>query len=178
MLERSLRLLFNYPNFYYLFEKYFEVLPVLLIISLGSITLGLFRLLKKGEGNPGTKLLFLLLILSILMVMFINTVYNDTRYTFFIFPVLLMLVLFSIKEFIGSIVKKETVNNTIFIFTVIIFLFASEDFNPYHIWNIDSKEVNFRTIYTDAEEGHYYWRSDVRGVANIINKKLKKVMLL
>jgi hypothetical protein len=174
LLKRTFRLLFNYPDIFYIIQKYYMAIPVFTLFALGTLSYGLFYSIKKNLQFLNQRLLFLTIILCSLMVMLISTNYNDTRYTFFLFPIVLMLILISVNTLIDSIIKKGLKSKIIFIFTILIFLFVSEDFSFYHILNIDKREVNFRTIYNEDREAHYFWRSDVEAVAKIINKEAKE----
>jgi hypothetical protein len=53
-------------------------------------------------------------------------------------------------------------------------LFISEDFDSQHLFNIDSREVNFREHYSKKLEDHYYPRWDIRTPDEFVNKRLKK----
>ena len=53
--------------------------------------------------------------------------------------------------------------------SIIIILFVSEDFNLNHLFNIDTKRVNYRINYTYTQKDYYYPRWDTRTPAERIN---------
>lgn len=110
----------------------------------------------------------------------------ETRYAFFFFPLVLMLLtisVFNLCSFVFQLAAKQDKVNDLFfkpaqvyvLFLIIMLLYSvlSEDFNFRHISRIDSKEINFRMNYNRALANHYYQRWDVRTPSEVINKELK-----
>jgi hypothetical protein len=106
--------------------------------------------------------------------------YNSTRYSFFLYPLILLL------WFEGALAGKSWLDHTMspnaFLGRVprsavglLAFglLVCSEDFSFAHIMNIGKAEVNFRMNVSEEVATHYYQRADVRSPAEYINDDWK-----
>ena len=49
---------------------------------------------------------------------------------------------------------------------------TSEDYSIKHMFNIDKKEFNYRTVYDWPTKGHFIYREDYRSPAEIINNNV------
>jgi hypothetical protein len=173
VIKETARVLIKYPNFNIL-TVYLHAVPVFTIAV--GILLGILftrTILSNKSGSTGMRFVFFVIASLILIITFLKVNYNETRYTFFLFPVVLMLTLYSIRDAISSLVKSASGQNYLFIVAVFLFLFLSEDFNLHHSINIDTKEVNYRMGINENLAYHYYLRWDGRTPAEIINKSLK-----
>jgi hypothetical protein len=157
----------DYPYIYETFHLFYSTLPHLTLMVVLLLGLGVF-LLKKIEQ----KLLFFLFTFLLLITLFLNLTYFDTRYFFFLYPLILLLIL-SIVEIIAAKISSNNLVSTVsFTILIIGFLFISEDFNINHLYNIDSKAINFRENFSFAQKIHYYPRWDTRAPAEVINRNL------
>jgi hypothetical protein len=171
-------LFFNYPNIYEsLLLPWLLPLPKQTILTFAIIISFVTMLLIKGidkEESKSYKLIFITLVLVGLGISTVVTPYNYARYSFFVYPLVLSLIPISIY-FIGNSFKlKENFHYPIIILTVLLYLFISEDFKANHLFNIDSKEINFKDGFNKKQSGMYYYREDYETPAEIINKNLKK----
>ena len=81
-----------------------------------------------------------------------------------------MISLMNVSAFVG---KSVFLHRFSFGVLIMLYISISEDFNIHHIFNIDSKEVNFRMNYSVNLAEHYYRRWDVKSPADVINKELQ-----
>ncbi len=166
----------NYPDLYQkIFIPWFRPVPYFIIICISSIA-GYFAIFmyksKKETKDVFAKANFLLAIIIFLVtsVAILKTPYNDVRYTFFIYPLILLFLLFSMQSIAKFLTKKRTYAYSLYFIFLALFIILSSDFNPNHILKIDSKEVRFRTIYSALRERMYYEQEDYMTPANVINK--------
>ena len=165
----------NYPNFYELFTLfriiYFKyTISSILILSIGTTIL----IFKKGNKYFPPKLFFALFFVLLLVVTFINTKFFETRYFFFLFPMFIICVLFSLNEILNQLLRNENIRKITFVFLSLAFFFISGDFNANHLLNIDTAKINFRTEMNKNLRNHFYPRWDSRAVSDIINKISQK----
>ncbi len=176
-LHKIFAIVFHYPRVMEEFVfLWLDVMPYLMMVSC------LFGLMVLWGSRNSRQFLtdhFLLLVLvgCILILGVINTMYNSTRYSFFLYPLFLLL------WFEGALAGKSWLDHTMspnallrrvpkFAVGLLAFglLLCSEDFSFAHIMNIGKAEVNFRMNVSDEVAVHYYQRADVRGPADYINE--------
>jgi hypothetical protein len=108
-----------------------------------------------------------LLSLIIVLVFAVGTTPADrieTRYTFFLYPVFILLTVSAILMITSRLGKRRGLP-LLFIAGVPLLCFAAtEDFQPRHILEVDSEWVNYRVEMPRHWAEHYYPRNDVRGV--------------
>ena len=163
----------NYPYFYETFALFRDTLPMATYLNIFLIAfLTSHSILKHDEQNFGVHqfLIFIFLILIVFQNI-LNLTYFDTRYFFFLYPLVMILILMSAEEILNYIIKDRIKKTIGFIFSIIIIYFLSEDYQPNHLVNIDSEEVNFRKGLSYQLTVHYYPRFDCRTPAQIINKE-------
>ena len=114
-----------------------------------------------------------ILVLLIILIDALSLTYFDTRYFFFIYPLIIILSFLSLQNILSNIFYKQIQVNIILLFLLIPILFFSEDFNLRHLLKIDSREMNYRENFTLAQKIHYYPRWDTRTPAEFINKNLR-----
>jgi Dolichyl-phosphate-mannose-protein mannosyltransferase len=128
------------------------------------------RAITRPETTaPAVRVLIALLVCLLLAASASHPPRHETRYVFFLYPLAIIvsvtMVAHGTRAFFGTSRYAEL---------AVIFLclggFAlTEDFQPVHLWNIDSAAVNFRVGLNDWQIGHYHPRSDVRGAAQWLN---------
>jgi len=166
-IKNILMALFHYPNNYYQTWRYFFVMPWFTIIAFFTGLYGYFRLLRNYEKETIWFPVFTAFLVFTMITML--SIPGSTRYSFLIFPIVLSFITFSIYSFSTNLFKKDSYRKIALSALIIIFLSFSEDFRIYHLLNVDSKEVNFRMIYNQALEEHYYPRWDVETPAAYVN---------
>jgi len=162
----------NYPYLYETYVLFRDTIPVITMISLlllGILLLYIF-INYYTINLIRYRFLFLLLLFLILVQNILKLTYFETRYFFFLYPLILLLALFSLERINNFIIKRDYLSKFAFGLSVIVFLMLSEDFNINHLKNIDSKEINFRMNFSLPLTEHYYPRWDVKTPAEVINK--------
>ncbi len=164
----------NYPNFYEMFVIFRNVLPKLTYTGILLLVAGVIVLLLKTRNNTKKyKFFCFVFILLLFLITFINTLYFETRYFFFVYPLYLILVLGNLELIINEFIKNHKSKLITFVIGSFLILIISEDIQFRHLINIDSPEVNFRVGYSYAEKSHYYPRWDARTPSQIVNKEAR-----
>ncbi|HNP59519.1 MAG TPA: glycosyltransferase family 39 protein [Nitrospirales bacterium] len=179
-LHKIFAIVFHYPRVMEEFVfLWLDVMPYFLMVS---CLFGFMVLWGSTESRQFLNNHFLLLVLvsCVLILGVINTMYNSTRYSFFLYPLVLLL------WFEGGLVLKSWLDSKFFpntnlgripkcavVFLPFGLLLCSEDFSFAHIMNVGKAEVNFRMNVPEKVSVHYYQRADVRGPADFINEGWK-----
>lgn len=172
--KKLLVILLKYPDiFEQILYPWMRTSPIFTIISALIICFGFCQLMNKPfEKHVGFRLLLSIALILCLFVGTVRTPYHETRYIFFLYPIIILLFTDSIRrlaELIGGNTRKSNVLLLIFI---LIYVACSEDFSVYHMRKIDSKEVNFRINYDFFKAQHYIVRMDYRCPAQIVNENI------
>ena len=165
---------FNYPDNYYSLILYLKTLPVLTLFAGISLSVYFIFLLFDKDKNENTRFLSGIIILMSLMATTPTLLYKETRYTFFLVPILLVLVLYSVHFIFSKLFTKQMFINISFVASILIVFISSRDFNYYHLTNIDKQDVNYRMIYDTNYKKHLYMRWDVATPTDFVKKNLKK----
>ena len=173
-IKKLLVVLLKYPDIFgQILYPWMQTIPILTIISAFIICFGFCQLMNKPfEKHVGFRLLLSIALILCLFVGTVRTLYHETRYIFFLYPIIILIVTDSIRrlaELTGGNTRKSKVLLLIFI---LIYVACSEDFSVYHMRKIDSKEVNFRINYDFFKARHYYIRMDYRCPAQIVNENI------
>jgi Dolichyl-phosphate-mannose-protein mannosyltransferase len=173
-------IVFHYPRVMEEFVfLWLDVMPYLMVVSC------LFGLMVLWGSRNSRQFLtdhFLLLVLvsCILILGVINTMYNSTRYSFFLYPLILLLWFegaLAGKSWLDQTMSPNAVLGRVPKFAAVLMAFGlllcSEDFSFAHIMNVGRAEVNFRMNVSDEVAVHYYQRADVRGPADYVNEAWK-----
>lgn len=170
---------FGWPDWYHSFyHRWSREFPLICNLLIGAIIYQVITKLKKPFIsiflNPAFIVIYIVMALGIFHVM-----YTTSRYTFFIYPLILVTITLSLNEFLQLIVHRifrakyfnaEIVSSLIFL---CLFLLSS-DFNPKHIMNITSNDVAFRMHKFDRFKNTWYLRYDVISPANYLNQQADK----
>jgi len=171
-------LLFDYPrSIEAVYIPFFKVIPMLGIFVFLMLFISSFLYFLKEEENI-KKFLILVVIICIVMVSTFKTPYMETRYSYFYFPLLFILMYtetvsmkdFAVKYFSGK--KMKAICNII-LFVPVIFFLISEDFHLNHVSNVSAKEINFRTGMYNKYSPHWYPRADLKSPSEFVNKVYK-----
>ena len=168
----------NYPNFYEKIARpWFFGMPALTFIFLLFIGISFIITLYKSrfEKNneiKGADILLAILILIVSIVASLKMPYNDTRYTFFIYPLFMLVFLLSVNKISEIISKRKKYHYAIYFFVLAFFVIFSSDYSINHLVNIDTKEIHFRTIYNHKRATIYFFRNDYVTPAEVINKNM------
>lgn len=166
---------FNYPDNYYSLLLYFKTLPVLTLFSAVSLSIYFIFLLLKKDNNEYTRFLSGMLIFLSFAATIPVLLYEETRYTFFLVPVLIILVLYSVYFIFSRIFRKQLYIKISLISLVLIIFILSRDFNFYHLINIDQQDVNYRMIYVSNNyKKHLYRRWDIKTPTEYVKRHSEK----
>lgn len=173
--KRLMVAFFDFPDNYYSLLMYLKTLPLLTIFSGFSLSIYFGFLLFNKDRNENTRLLIGIVILMSLAAMIPELLYRETRYTFFLVPLLIILVLYSVHFISYKLFTKKLLADISFITIILIVFFLSRDFNFYHLTNIDHRDVNYRMIYKNLDyQRHLYKRWDIVTPIDYVKKHLEK----
>jgi hypothetical protein len=137
-------------------------LTVGLVLALGflcgqSIT-------ARSETTDSIAVLLSLILVMVLVVGGLPTDRIETRYTFFLYPPLIVL---AVTALLMLLTQQKVLRHAPLFFSAAMPLLcfsATEDFQPKHIVAVDSANINFRVGMSAARAAHYYPRNDMRAV--------------
>jgi hypothetical protein len=119
---------------------------------------------ESRNGNPLPALLSLIIVM-VLAVGLSPTERLETRYTFFLYPLLVTLAVYAFFLAARRQPALRAVPGAVIASVPLLCFAASEDFQPRHLLHVDSAEINFRVGMSPARADHYYPRNDVRAIA-------------
>jgi hypothetical protein len=168
---RSIELLFGFPDVYdAVIRPWGHTVPVLsVVLALALGYLYLRSVLTREAGATPIAVLLSLIIVITLMVGAKPAERIETRYTFFLYPLLIVLAVSAsllLLEGLRVLRRLPTTLSAAFCAAVPLLCFgATEDFQPRHLAAVDSAAVNFRAGMSAVLAAHYYPRNDMRAVA-------------
>ena len=170
--KKLLVILFKYPDvFEQIVYPWMLTIPIVTVMAFFLICFGVIEAFSKQvQDRLGYRFLASILVILCLFVGIIRTSYHETRYTFFLYPIIILLVSGSMyrgAELLWG--NKKHILVALFVLTYLVF---SEDFGISHMRKIDSKDVHFRLIYDFSKAKHYLIRVDYRTAAEIVNKEI------
>lgn len=167
--------LMNYPHiFNNVVLPWVRAIPVLSGILFIFLFIGIFILTRSSYENWALgEILFVILLILILITGMFRLEYHVTRYTFFLYPILIVLFVSSIKSIFDLTIRDKRISLMIFLCVTMSLFFLSEDFNLNHFINIDKKEINYRMNFDVQKTIHFYPRKDFKTPAEIINQNSK-----
>jgi dolichyl-phosphate-mannose-protein mannosyltransferase len=158
--------LFGFPDVYDAMVRPWGRTVPLLSIVLGFALIFMFgqSLAKRGD-HPGPIAVLLTLILVMVLIIGVTpTGRIETRYTFFLYPVFIIL---AVAASTIAMQRLKFLRGASLVSSAAIPLLcfgATEDFQPRHLIAVDSAEVNFRVGMSASRAAHYYPRNDMRAV--------------
>jgi hypothetical protein len=167
---RSIEVLFGFPDVYdAVIRPWGRTLPLLsvaLALALGYLFLR--TVLTRAAGATPIAVLLSLLIVIVLMVGAKPAERIETRYTFFLYPLLIVLAVSAallLLERLRVLRRMPASISAAFCAAVPLLCFgATEDFQPRHLAAVDSAAVNYRAGMSAVLAAHYYPRNDMRTV--------------
>ena len=160
--------LFKYPDiFSKVIYAFFQTLPLFTISSALILFIGAIDAVYSNK-NKREAYLFLLtiLIILIMLISMLRQPYISTRYFFFLYPIILLLISLSLYNLLNRFTSSY---QSIIIVPILIFMALSEDYLLHHYTNIDSDEITYRMSYNEKITNHLYARWDYRSPARFIN---------
>ena len=157
---------------------FYEQVPVWGLVVIVPVLLAVASNLFK-DGSELSRYLLMTVLLLIFLISAIRTFWHSTRYSFFLFPLVILIGQIEFYRLSQSIQQgakgwfKPTLAHLIVLVPLIAFLFT-EDFNYRHVTNVSSAEYNFRMNRLDRYSRHWYPRVDVAGPAEFVNKAFRR----
>lgn len=157
--------LFGYPDVYDdILLPWGRAVPLLSLELVLAISFTCWRAIAvPSKRDEPSAVLAALLIVMVMAIGATSTPRIETRYSFFLYPLAIVLAVTTIA---GLTQREKMLRYSPFLVMLpLLFFAATEDFQPRHILSIDSAETNFRVGLRAALAEHYYPRNDIRGVA-------------
>jgi hypothetical protein len=165
--SRSLETLFGFPD---VFERigrpWGRVMPIETLCLALCVLYWFSRSIAAPPAAPDTmRSLLALLCLMVLVVAAIPTNRIETRYTFFLYPLLIVIAVAAILELAKRMSLRPSLAAGLLVAAPLLCFAVTEDFRPGQVAHIDSEATNFRLGISSARADHYFPRNDMRGVA-------------
>jgi hypothetical protein len=165
-------MLLKYPDvFEMILYPWLRAVPALTIVSGLVIAAGTWAAMRRPEAGEKLFLALLAVLICLCGLVGLDSYGRfETRYTFFLYPLVLVLVSDSLVR-LGRLASRVPAR-AIAVSSIMLagYMGVVEDFGVAHLLNIDSKEVNFRLVYDDEKVSHYYPREDIRSPALVVNR--------
>ena len=162
---------FRYPNFYLeVWYPWRRILPYLGSAIVGaSIGAGVLVLFAPRTSQEDLRYRLLLAVVVALLTGAIlgRQPYYATRYTYFLYPLLLVLLVHG-TVIVYRRITWQAASVVPFLLVAAVFI-ASNDFSLRHLLRVDEPEYLYRKAYDRALAQHFYPRWDYRGVAQALN---------
>lgn len=124
------------------------------------------RVITRTAGTaPAERVLIALLICMLLAASASHPPRHETRYIFFLYPLALIVALSMVARGTRAILGASRYCTLAVVLLCVGGFVLTEDFQPAHLWNIDSAAVNFRIGMDYHQVDHYHPRSDLRAAA-------------
>jgi hypothetical protein len=174
-LRQVLTVLFGYPDVLLkILRPWAGAMPMTSVV-IGILALYGFSvaLVKRSMDSEGYLFLIGILVVLSMMLAVLGQQYFAIRYSFFMYPVVLLVIIISLNRLAQSFYKSVKYHNVYLAALVAFFMLVWEDFQIDHLWNIDSDRILYRLQYNSWGKGQYYNRYDFRSPALLVNEGLK-----
>lgn len=141
-----------------------------LILGIPIGAMGLLMIWRRNRQWLALEHLLLAALTCLTAVSLIPTTFAQTRYTFFLYPLIITLAAISIHQLSQTFLRDPRLRLGFLVCFAFAFL-ASADFNYGHLWRIDSYTANFRIGYPGKLTSHYYPRYDFADAARFVNER-------
>ena len=166
---------FGWPDFYHpLYVPWAKELPVLGLVAAGAVIYQFISKLRLSHlallQNPAFIVAYIAVCFGLL-----HSTGTTTRYSFFIYPIMLITIVLSMKELSQKIItrlrKLNQIQAEVIISLVFLGTFAlTRDFNPKHIAEIATDRVEFRMSEYQRFSGLAIPRPDFKSAAYFLNE--------
>ena len=175
-LAAVVHLLVGFPDVYDgVFRPWLRTLPWLSAgMGIALAVMGWRAVRRRGTAPDTVASLAGLIVFIVLVVGAIPTNRIETRYTFFLYPVLIVL---SVAALVALFQTQRVLRRVPMVIAAAIPLLcfaAAEDFQPHHIAAVDSARVNFRVGMSPALAAHFYPRSDLRAAGQWLRSHVQR----
>jgi hypothetical protein len=162
-----IRHLFGFP---YVFDEVIRpwgrTLPMLSAGLLLAFAYLAWTTLNARDALDPIAVMLSLVLLMVVMVGATQTPRIETRYTFFLYPLMIALAVTAVLMMVRRWGLKSPARVVMLgALAPLLYFGATEDFQPRHLAAVDSADINFRVGMSPANAAHYYPRDDIRAVA-------------
>src|SRR4030067_1293005 len=175
--KKILHYLVGYPMVKpYILKPYYESIPIWGLFATGIFGISVMHnVFSKNITSSNFTLTVLLL--CIIITSIFNLPEYTTRYSFFFFPLIILLAYQEIECLISWMNKKIEWrgNKVLYNYSMIIPLLmfsVTEDFNFSHIVDVSAMEANFRIGKYKQFQEHWYERFDYKSPALYVNENI------
>jgi hypothetical protein len=158
--------LFGFPDIYdEIIRPWGRTMPILSLGLAAAIAFWCWKTITSRIRVPDSMAALLSLItLMALAVGATATERIETRYTFFLYPLFIVLSVAALLKLVQSVNALRRAPMVFAAAVPLLAFSATEDFQPRHIAHVDSAEINFRVGMSALRAAHYYPRDDIRSV--------------
>jgi hypothetical protein len=144
-----------------------QAVPVLTLGLLVLVGIAAGRAMLRPDSTPPTERVMLVVAVTMLLLVGIAEAPRlETRYSFFLYPVLLLIAIAVLVRGVERMARPPAAATLLAVLVVAGAFALTEDFRPRHLIYIDSAEVNFRKHLPSRLTSHYYGRSNIRAAAD------------
>ena len=163
----------GFPDYRPLIHPWKDSLPMFGALLL----LGVAGQLIKNRHTPIADLVWnpvLPLIYAALCVSLLYTSYSTTRYMFFLYPLMLVVILATIRDLVEWALPRIDQHWRVVAASIIgsLAFVASEDFHLHHLLNPTAFEINYRTGNYQSLERVWYPRQDFKSAAQFADARV------
>lgn len=168
----------NYPDLYrFVVRPWFQAIPVTTVILTLMCASQVWVLLvreqhRQSEELAAQRFIAAALVLLVMLSALFKQPYTITRYTYFLYPLILVLASTSILYWAALLFKSPRMRSVGAMIPVVLLFAVAEDFQLGHLIRINEPEIRYRTAYNDVLAVHYYHRWDFRAAASFVNERL------
>ena len=168
--KKILVVLLKWPNIFDTFiYPFLKASPVIFGYILFSLLYLIYTLSFYGKNSKyALRIVVIISVISMCILGIVNTTYYSTRYSFFLYPLLILVFSYVVKDILDTLGGLRYRPAIFFCLTLFVF-FISDDFDLNHLANIGSPEINFRKDFDKHRLTHFYQRVDFRSPSYFIN---------
>lgn len=166
----------DYPDLYYfVIRPWLHTIPVTTVILMLLAGSQIWVLLVRRQEQPTEGaavqryIAAAVILLAMLSALFTQP-YRITRYTYFLYPLILVLASAAIVYWPGHLFRSRLTRIVATIAPIVLLFVVAEDFRIGHLIRINEPEIRYRTAYSDQLAAHYYTRWDFRSAAFFVNE--------
>lgn len=174
--------LFGLPDVYdSIIRPWGRTLPLLSVgLALALAYLWLRIVVDRRDAREPVTVVMGLLLAMVLAVGATQTERIETRYTFFLYPLMIVAAATSLTMSLERLARRwsspapaSATPAIIAAALALLFFAVTEDFQPRHLAAIDSAAINFRIGMTPIRAAHYYPRNDMRSVGEWLSAHVR-----
>lgn len=156
----------GFPDYRPVIRPWIDTLPIfgslLLLAIAGQLIRNRHTPIADLVWNPVWPLIYVALCVSLLY-----TPYSTTRYMFFLYPLMLIVILASIRDLVAWLLPGIGIHRRVVVVSIIgaLAFIATDDFHLHHLLHPTALEINYRTGDYQNLERAWYPRQDFESAA-------------